>query len=195
MGAVGMNAQTVQNKEFSNINSQINSKMTKDGKEINSFSKCGKDELSMSSASKCMRFDPGIFEDAFGLPKVEQAKDLVKNILNCNDKASLVQNVRKFENLIQKMDKNDLLEVAGYLNKLMAGTDKNDELLGTLMQSVLDEVKERGSFDHFPKPLPFPGPKPFPMPGPCFPPTIPLNDKIYDYVDSEKNKINYGIKF
>jgi len=118
-------------------------------------------------------WNPGKFEDIFSDKQVNYAINLIKNMANASDKGEVAENAKQFYQVIENMDRSDLLEVASFLTEQMKNTDKNDQLFGSLLNGVLDQMKQMEK-----KPwgeiIPLPKKEPWIVPiggeGPCFPP-------------------------
>jgi hypothetical protein len=116
--------------------------------ELNSTGKCvygpvNDINLIDKSLSKCEPVDPAMFENFFYYADIDQAKNLVKSITNTSDKAEFADKVNDFYKLVNHMDKHELIETAEYLGEQMRHTDGRDDILGSLLMGVLNEVKSR----------------------------------------------------
>jgi hypothetical protein len=142
-------------------------------KKLESTGKCITDVNSVDPLlSKCTGIRPGMFDDFFGVDNdVAQAKKLVKGIVTANTRAEFAEKVGDFYQLVNKMDKHELVQTAEYIGEQMKNTDGKDDIYGSLLMGVLGELKSRETskphfiIDEFPM-------HKFPTEPPVFPPGI-----------------------
>lgn len=137
------------------------------------------------------------------------AKDALKLADEMNktskDPGKLAEQVLKFDKMVDKMDQNELMDVAHGLTDRLKNGQGDPQLTGTLLQRVLAEVDERGSHSIIEKLKPFPMPEPMPMPWPKpvhpFPgkPGLPI-ERLFDDVKPLHGKphdpmMDFQVKF
>jgi hypothetical protein len=92
----------------------------------------------------CFPVDPEMFKDFFGVDRdVEQARNLVKGIVKSSGKGELADKVTEFNKIVNRMDKNELVQTAKFIGEQMRKTDGHDDILGSLLSGVLNELNSR----------------------------------------------------
>jgi hypothetical protein len=91
---------------------------------------------------KIGKLNPELFTNIWNDLEVDHAKSVIKDIIKTpgKDKGKIADLIRDFDETTSKMDKSQLIEVAKHINELMKNTNGNDDVLGSLMNSVLDKM-------------------------------------------------------